>query len=69
MVRASSPTSPCPVCGARASSGAENPNRPFCTERCRLVDLSRWLDGDYVIPGADGEAGSSEGSDDTPTPE
>jgi endogenous inhibitor of DNA gyrase (YacG/DUF329 family) len=25
--------------------------RPFCSERCRLLDLGRWLDGDYRIPG------------------
>ncbi|TNE84217.1 MAG: DNA gyrase inhibitor YacG [Deltaproteobacteria bacterium] len=25
--------------------------RPFCSERCKLVDLSKWLDGEYRIPG------------------
>jgi endogenous inhibitor of DNA gyrase (YacG/DUF329 family) len=25
--------------------------RPFCSERCRLIDLSRWLDGSYRVPG------------------
>jgi endogenous inhibitor of DNA gyrase (YacG/DUF329 family) len=25
--------------------------RPFCTERCRLQDLARWIDGDYRIAG------------------
>jgi endogenous inhibitor of DNA gyrase (YacG/DUF329 family) len=30
---------------------------PFCSERCRLVDLGAWLDGDYRIPS---EARSSE---------
>jgi endogenous inhibitor of DNA gyrase (YacG/DUF329 family) len=25
--------------------------RPFCSERCRLLDLSRWLDGEYRVPG------------------
>jgi uncharacterized protein len=24
--------------------------RPFCSERCKLQDLARWLDGDYRIP-------------------
>lgn len=23
---------------------------PFCSERCKLIDLSKWLDGDYRIP-------------------
>ncbi|EHL99157.1 hypothetical protein HMPREF9946_03314 [Acetobacteraceae bacterium AT-5844] len=25
--------------------------RPFCSARCKQVDLGRWLSGDYVIPG------------------
>jgi len=25
--------------------------QPFCSERCRLIDLSRWLDGSYRVPG------------------
>jgi endogenous inhibitor of DNA gyrase (YacG/DUF329 family) len=25
--------------------------RPFCSERCRLIDLARWADGSYRIPG------------------
>jgi endogenous inhibitor of DNA gyrase (YacG/DUF329 family) len=27
------------------------PWRPFCSERCRNLDLARWADGDYRIPG------------------
>jgi uncharacterized protein len=38
---------PCPVCGKPASP----PSRPFCSERCRDVDLNRWLSGSYVVPG------------------
>ncbi len=30
---------------------AEAPWFPFCSKRCRLVDLGRWLDSDYTIPG------------------
>jgi endogenous inhibitor of DNA gyrase (YacG/DUF329 family) len=25
--------------------------RPFCSERCRLLDLARWADGKYQVPG------------------
>jgi endogenous inhibitor of DNA gyrase (YacG/DUF329 family) len=25
--------------------------RPFCSERCKLLDLARWVDGDYRISG------------------
>jgi endogenous inhibitor of DNA gyrase (YacG/DUF329 family) len=27
--------------------------QPFCSERCQLLDLSHWLDGDYRVPGTD----------------
>ncbi|MCK8786347.1 DNA gyrase inhibitor YacG [Roseomonas sp. NAR14] len=42
----------CPVCG----KPAEAATRPFCSPRCRQVDLGRWLTGAYVVPGEDGEA-------------
>ncbi|RUM88258.1 MAG: DNA gyrase inhibitor YacG [Thermodesulfatator sp.] len=38
----------CPVC-RRPVSWEGNPYRPFCSERCRLVDLDRWLSEDYRI--------------------
>jgi len=37
----------CPICGAKVASGEAY---PFCSERCRLIDLGRWLDGNYRIP-------------------
>ena len=39
---------PCPICG----KPAVEVSRPFCSERCRDVDLNRWLSGSYVIPAA-----------------
>ena len=38
---------PCPICGKPATAAAE----PFCSPRCRDVDLNRWLSGSYVVPG------------------
>ena len=38
---------PCPICGKPATDAA----KPFCSERCRDVDLNRWLSGSYAIPG------------------
>jgi len=38
---------PCPICGKPASDAST----PFCSERCRDVDLNRWLSGSYAIPG------------------
>jgi endogenous inhibitor of DNA gyrase (YacG/DUF329 family) len=40
----------CPACGA-ATRWAGNPNRPFCSLSCRLVDLGVWLDERYRIAG------------------
>lgn len=46
----------CPICGKRfeIEKLADLPSFPFCSERCRLVDLGRWIDGAYVIPGGPG---------------
>jgi len=41
----------CPRCGTRVSWQG-NENRPFCSEKCRLIDLGRWADEDYRIAGA-----------------
>lgn len=40
----------CPTCG-RALHWAETPARPFCSERCRLIDLGAWLTERHAIPG------------------
>jgi endogenous inhibitor of DNA gyrase (YacG/DUF329 family) len=47
------PTAPCPTCEKPASLGDDNPARPFCTSRCKWVDLGRWLDGSYRVPAED----------------
>ncbi|OGP57937.1 MAG: hypothetical protein A2V67_11375 [Deltaproteobacteria bacterium RBG_13_61_14] len=40
----------CPHCRKRVPD-AGNPFRPFCSERCRLIDLGAWIKEQYVIPG------------------
>ncbi len=40
---------PCPKCG-KPSFWTNNPNRPFCSERCKLIDLGAWASEDYRIP-------------------
>ena len=45
------PEIPCPTCGVLLAWSADNPFRPFCSERCRLVDLGGWLEERYRIPG------------------
>ncbi len=39
----------CPNCHIEVSR--DNPFLPFCSKRCRLLDLGRWLDGNYQIAG------------------
>jgi hypothetical protein len=41
---------PCPRCGALAPYAPENPWRPFCTERCRVIDLGNWASEAYRVP-------------------
>jgi uncharacterized protein len=45
----------CPICGKPATEAS----KPFCSERCRDVDLNRWLSDSYRIPAtkADDEDG------------
>lgn len=40
----------CPICRVEVSWEG-NPHRPFCSERCRLIDLGAWTEGRYRIPG------------------
>jgi len=41
----------CPVCKNK-TTWEENPWRPFCSERCKLVDLGKWVLEEYKIAGA-----------------
>lgn len=41
------PTRPCPECG----KASDRESYPFCSPRCKSVDLNRWLSGSYVIAG------------------
>ena len=40
----------CPNCGNTAE-WKENPDRPFCSERCKLIDFGRWANEEYSVPG------------------
>ena len=43
-------TRKCPICGAPVDRKT-GPNRPFCSDRCKLIDLGAWATGKYAIPG------------------
>lgn len=40
----------CPQCGGEALYAPENPWRPFCSERCKQIDLGAWAEESYRIP-------------------
>lgn len=40
----------CPQCGEDALWAPENPWRPFCSERCKQIDLGCWASDSYRIP-------------------
>jgi uncharacterized protein len=42
----------CPICKKAADDGPGNRYRPFCSERCQMIDLGLWAGGDYSVPGA-----------------
>jgi endogenous inhibitor of DNA gyrase (YacG/DUF329 family) len=43
----------CPICSKTFEIAKldDLPSFPFCSDRCRLIDLGRWIDGSYSIPG------------------
>ncbi|MUZ75850.1 DNA gyrase inhibitor YacG [Agrobacterium vitis] len=43
---------PCPECG----HPSHREHYPFCSDRCRTQDLSRWLKGSYAIPVTEDES-------------
>ncbi len=40
----------CPICQKDVAWIAENQARPFCSERCKLIDLGEWADEKRSIP-------------------
>lgn len=60
----------CPICSKpyEVASLDDLPSFPFCSGRCRLIDLGRWADNKYVIPGrptsATGQPASEEPEED-----
>ena len=56
---------PCPTCGKPAVFAPSNPARPFCSERCRTVDLGGWASESYRIPARPAEEEGT-GNDEEP---
>jgi len=43
----------CPHCQRDSEYNTSNPHRPFCSERCQLIDLGEWADEKYKIESHD----------------
>jgi endogenous inhibitor of DNA gyrase (YacG/DUF329 family) len=55
----------CPTCRRPVAWSEDSPYRPFCSDRCRLIDLGAWLTEQHKIPDEDGAA--AEESPNTPS--
>jgi endogenous inhibitor of DNA gyrase (YacG/DUF329 family) len=55
----------CPHCGKKDTWKPDNAFRPFCSERCKLIDLGAWADETHRIPGEEinPEPGEDSGED------
>ncbi|HJW51652.1 MAG TPA: DNA gyrase inhibitor YacG [Burkholderiaceae bacterium] len=58
-------TVPCPTCSAPVPWSPQNRYRPFCSERCKLIDLGAWASDRYAIDDNAAEAGEA-GSESKP---
>lgn len=45
------PTVECPTCGAPVEFTPANKFRPFCSDRCKLIDLGAWASEEHAIAG------------------
>lgn len=54
----------CPQCGAAMEYRTDNPARPFCSPRCKLIDLGAWAEERYAIAGPTGASEQSKLEDD-----
>lgn len=62
----------CPTCKAPAQPRAQNAAFPFCSPRCRAIDLGKWFIGEYAVPGRPlepGEAAPADGGEPSPQPD
>jgi endogenous inhibitor of DNA gyrase (YacG/DUF329 family) len=43
----------CPICNAEVKPRGENVSFPFCSPRCKTIDLGKWLSEEYRVPSED----------------
>ena len=54
-----------PLCVLCRQRPAQSPWRPFCSQRCKMADLGRWLSGDYRVAGTAADLDGGPVPDDT----
>jgi len=54
----------CPTCGKKETWKPENSFRPFCSDRCKLIDLGEWADEKRSVPGEPANPAELPDSDD-----
>ena len=57
---------PCPTCRRPVEWSPESPFRPFCSERCKLIDLGAWVSEQRAIPGEEIPVVQGDDSDEPP---
>lgn len=50
----------CPQCNAAILWSTDNLYRPFCSKRCKIIDLGQWATGAYRIPQEERDTGQAE---------
>jgi uncharacterized protein len=54
------PVVACPTCGKEMEWDPKNRFRPFCSERCKLIDLGKWANEEYRVEQCERDAGDQE---------
>lgn len=54
----------CPRCDTPVEWRSENKWRPFCTERCKLMDFGAWANEEYRVAGSSADPGQQAASTD-----
>ena len=50
----------CPACGGESVYAPSNPYRPFCSERCKNMDLGAWASESFRVPEKENDSAASE---------
>lgn len=61
----SAPQVSCPTCQRKTRFAPDNPWRPFCSERCRMIDLGAWASEKFRVAAQPGEPETESGPDGT----